>query len=111
MNAIGALIERDFLTVSLFDCYIDFDVFCAWLKKDLLPKVLPGSVIVLDNASFHKREDMKEAIQKAKCILEYLPPYSPDLNPIEKKWAQAKTKRRQYRCSAAEVFSFYPFLC
>jgi transposase len=42
----------------------------------------------MDNASFHKRQDIQEAITQAGHILEYLPPYSPDLNPIEKKWAQ-----------------------
>jgi transposase len=43
----------------------------------------------MDNASFHKRQDIQEAITQAGHILAYLPPYSPDLNPIEKKWAQA----------------------
>ena len=44
----------------------------------------------MDNATFHKRQDTQEMIEKEGFILEYLPPYSPDLNPIEQKWAQAK---------------------
>jgi transposase len=42
----------------------------------------------MDNATFHKREDIQTAIQQAGMTLEYLPPYSPDLNPIEHKWAE-----------------------
>ena len=52
----------------------------------------------MDNAAFHQREDMKQAINNHECILEFLPIYSPDLNPIEKKWAQAKAARRKHRC-------------
>ena len=59
----------------------------------------------MDNASFHKRQDIQEAITQAGHILEYLPPYSPVLNPIEKKWAQAKAIRRQKRCSVDELFT------
>jgi transposase len=45
----------------------------------------------MDNATFHKRQDIQDAITQAGHSLVYLPPYSPDLNPIEKKWAQAKS--------------------
>ena len=64
-----------------------------------------SSVIVMDNASFHKRNDMIEAIEQAGHQLEYLPPYSPDLNPIEKKWAQAKAIRRRTHCDVDTLFS------
>ena len=93
------------LTSNWYDCNINSDVFYAWLTKDLLPKTPPGSVIVLDNATFHKRNDMKDALQKAGHTLLYLPPYSPDLSPIEKKWAQAKAIRKQKRCSCYDLFS------
>ena len=71
----------------------------------LLPKTPAGAVIVMDNASFHKRHDMLEAISANQCKAEFLPPYSPDLNPIEHKWAQAKAVRRRYRCGIDELFS------
>jgi len=105
LNAIGAIAGFVFLTVCLFDCYIDSDIFYAWLTGDLLPKVPPRSVIVMDNAAFHKRKDMTEAIESAGHIPEYLPPYSPDLNPIEHKWAQVKSVRRKERCDVHELFS------
>ena len=61
----------------------------------------------MDNATFHKRADMIEAIKAHGCILEFLPPYSPDLNPIEHKWAQVKSIRRKTQCSVDELFQNY----
>lgn len=105
VNAIGAIIGMTFLTLSLFPCSVNSDVFYAWLTQDLLPKLSSGAVIVMDNATFHKRDDMLNAIRDDGCIAEFLPPYSPDLNPIEKKWAQAKSIRRKLRCSIDELFT------
>jgi len=75
--------------------------------KDLLPKLTAPSIIVLDNASFHKASLIQEAISDAGHILEFLPPYSPQLNPIEHKWAQAKALRKQKHSSITEFFSLY----
>ena len=52
-----------------------------------IPQLKPGQVIILNNASFHKSERTKKLIESAKCKLFFLPPYSPELNPIEKFWA------------------------
>jgi transposase len=103
-NVIGAIINNQLLTVSLFDTNIDSDIFFEWLKKDLIPKLPKESVVVMDNATFHKRKDMQEIIQDNNHTLIYLPPYSPDLNPIEHKWAQAKSIRRKEKCSVTELF-------
>lgn len=103
-NAIGALLGSRLLTVSLFDCNINTDAFSVWVNQDLLPKLPQGSVLVMDNASFHKNKSMQKEIQEAGHFLEYLPPYSPDLNPIEHKWAQAKSKRRKYQCDIDTLF-------
>ena len=84
-NVIGAIINFAFLTLGMFESTINSDVFYAWLAQDLLPKVPRGSVIVMDNASFHKRQDMMKAIKDHGGILGFLLPYSPDLNPIEHK--------------------------
>jgi len=89
-NVIGALLASVLLTAALFTGSVNADVFFAWLDQDLLPKLPTNSVIVMDNASFHKRDDARLLIEQAGHILEFLPPYSPDLNPIEHKWAQAK---------------------
>lgn len=59
----------------------------------------------MDNAAFHKRNDIKNAVISRNIILEYLPPYSPDLNPIEKKWAQSKLMRQKQQCSVETLFN------
>ena len=106
-NAIGALINHSLLTVSLFNGTINTNIFTAWLIQDLVPKLPPNSIVVMDNASFHKSTLIKEVIHQAGHTLEYLPPYSPDLNPIEHKWAQVKSIRRKHRCSIDELFERY----
>ncbi|MDE9532137.1 transposase, partial [Xenorhabdus bovienii] len=75
-------------------------------------KLPHGAVIVMDNAPFHKRNDTTQAIADSRqqtadsrCQLEWLPAYSPDLNPIEHKWGGAKAIRRQKRCSVDELFT------
>ena len=105
INAIGAISNFTFITLALFETTINSDVFFAWLTQDLLPHIPSNAVIIMDNATFHKRADMIQAINHHGIILEYLPPYSPDLNPIEHKWAQAKAIRRRYRCGVDELFT------
>ena len=63
-----------------------------------------NSVLIMDNAGFHKSPLLLEMIEKAGHKLEYLPAYSPDLNPIEPKWAQSKSKRRKYKCDIDVLF-------
>jgi transposase len=104
VNAIGAILGFSFLTVSLINGSVNSDVFYAWVKQDLLPKLPPKAVVVMDNAPFHKRSDIKQAFDDQHITLEYLPAYSPDLNPIEHKWAQAKSIRRKQRCTTHQLF-------
>jgi transposase len=61
----------------------------------------------MDNASFHKRSDILQAIKNKGCVLEFLPTYSPDLNPIEHLWAKAKSIRKKYHCSISKIFQKY----
>lgn len=106
LNAIGALIAFKLIAIQLWSCNIDSDIFFAWVNTALLPATPNESVIVLDGAPFHKRFDIHQAIQDKGHHVEFLPPYSPDLNPIEKKWSQAKAIRRQKRCSPQELFLY-----
>ena len=103
-NVIGALCAGILLTVTMFSTSINTEIFTAWVKQDLLPKPPKQSVIVMDNASFHKGMTMQQALEKAGHKLVYLPPYSPDLNPIENKWAQSKAIRRKKQCSISQLF-------
>jgi transposase len=103
-NVIGALIGKLLLTVSLFTTNVNADVFYEWTTQDLLPKLPAKSVVVMDNATFHKRKDIKMAISNAGHTIDFLPAYSPDLNPIEKRWAHAKSVRRKVSCSIHDLF-------
>lgn len=105
INVIGAQLGKTLLTRSLFDCNIDSETFYQWVKQDLLPKTPQNSVIIMDNAAFHKRLDIQQAITNAGHLLQYLPAYSPQLNPIEHKWAQAKAVRRRTQCSVENLFN------
>ena len=89
-NVIGALVGSWLIAVGLFKSSVK-DVFLAWIRHVLLPQLPPVAVIILDNATFHKRADVQNALRQAGHTLEYLPPYSPDLNPIEHKWASGQS--------------------
>jgi len=103
-NVIAGLIGKTLIAVTLFSCNIDSDIFYAWVKNCLLLNIPSTAVLIMDNASFHKRKDIQQLIQNAGHIIEYLPPYSPDLNPIEHKWAEKKQQRRKLGCSIDELF-------
>jgi transposase len=68
----------------------DSDVFRAYVREVLAPQLRPGDVVVMDNLSPHKAPGVREAIEAAGATLRYLPPYSPDFNPIEPMWSKVK---------------------
>ena len=70
------------------------DVFVAYVQQQLVPTLRAGDVVVMDNLSSHKRSEVRIAIEAAGAELRYLPPYSPDLNPIEKAFSKLKAKLR-----------------
>ena len=74
---------------------MDKSLFVSWFKQILCPNLIPGQVVILDNASFHKDEELYDLVREKGCTLIYLPPYSPDLNPIEKFWANFKRNVRK----------------
>jgi len=78
-----------------FEGTCDTSLFNAWLKQVLIPNLIAGQVLILDNASFHKSIESQKLVEAAGCRILFLPPYSPDLNPIEKYWANMKTKVRE----------------
>ena len=83
INVIGAFLVSCLLTASLFTGAINANTFYAWVAQDLLPQLPSNSVVVMNNAAFHKRADIQQLFEQAGHVLEYLPAYSPDLNPIE----------------------------
>ena len=66
-----------------------------WLETSLVPSLVKGQVVVMDNATFHKGGRIQELIQSVGCRLLYLPPYSPDFNKIEQCWFWLKSSIRK----------------
>ena len=79
---------------------MDSGLFKAWFSDQLLPSLDKDTVIVMDNASFHSQKRLISAAQNAGCRLLFLPPYSPELNPIENFWAWLKRFLRKILPSA-----------
>ncbi|MDE5022794.1 transposase, partial [Francisella tularensis subsp. holarctica] len=70
--------------------YTNTEIFNPWFEEHLCPSLKPKTPIVMDNASFHKSSKLIEIAKKFDVQILYLPPYSPDINPIEKVWANFK---------------------
>jgi len=92
---IAALCNRHLIAPFTVEGACNRVVFETWLETCLLPVLKLGQVVVLDNATFHKGGRIEQLIQKAGCKLLYLPPYSPDLNKIERCWSWLKSRIRK----------------
>ena len=90
MTVLGAMSARGMLASMTIEAATDADIFLAYLDHILCPVLRQGDVVVMDNLSSHKVQGVRERIEAAGAELLYLPPYSPDLNPIEKAWAKLK---------------------
>lgn len=88
---------KELIAPYAFNGNTDAIRFNGWLKDYLIPQLKKGMTIVMDNAAFHKTTKTAEIIEEAGLKLKYLPPYSPDFNPIEKQWAVIKKKYRTFR--------------
>jgi transposase len=95
---VGALRTDGFVAPLVADGAINGDLFCAYVEQVLVPALRPGDVVVMDNLGSHTVAGVRRAIEAAGCRLLYLPPYSPDCNPIENAFSKLKRLLR----SAAE---------
>ncbi len=80
----------------------DAAVFHAYVKHVLVPRLRGGEIVVLDNLSSHKSPEIERMIRSAGADLWFLPPYSPDLNPIEKMWSKVKETLRTIKARGTE---------
>jgi transposase len=81
----------------------DGDIFLAYVEHILSPALKPGDVVVMDNLSSHKIKGVRRLIKKAGAGVLFLPPYSPDLNPIEKAWSKLKQILRSAKARTKEA--------
>ena len=91
MTILGAMSTRGMIATMTIEEATDTDIFLAYLDHVLCPQLCPGDVVVMDNLSSHKVKGVRERIEAAGAALLYLPPYSPDLNPIEKAFSKVKS--------------------
>jgi len=96
---VGALRRRRLTAPMVADGPMDGEMFLAYVRQFLCPTLQPGDTVILDNLSSHKVAGVEEAITATGATLLYLPPYSPDLNPIEKFFSKlsAAPQSRQAR--------------
>ncbi|WP_216595581.1 IS630 family transposase [Myxosarcina sp. GI1] len=92
---IAALKKGKVFAPLTFEGSCNRDLFETWLEKSLIPQLQPGDIIIIDNATFHKGQSIQEIVSEAGCEIWYLPPYSPDLNKIERWWSVLKTWMKQ----------------
>ena len=102
MTVLGAMSLRGMIATMTIEAATDAEIFLAYVEQVLCPALRPGDVVVMDNLSSHKVSGVNKLIAAAGAEVLYLPPYSPDLNPIEKAWAKLKQMLRTAKARTKE---------
>lgn len=95
VTMIAAIGVEEIKAATFGDWHVDGDIFLGFIKECLVPVLQPGDIVMLDNLKAHKVSGIREAIEATGGRLVYLPPYSPDLNPIELCWSKIKNYIRK----------------
>lgn len=103
LTLLGAITLNGLLATMTIEAPTDGDVFLAYLEQVLCPRLQPGQVVVMDNLSAHKNPAVRACIEQTGARLLYLPPYSPDFNPIEQCWAKIKEYLRAVKARLLDV--------
>lgn len=103
VTLLGAVGIKGWVATMAIEAATDTDVFLAFLDHALCPQLKPGDVVVMDNLSAHKVDGVRDRITSAGAELLYLPPYSPEFNPIEKCWSQLKQHLRAAKARTVEA--------
>lgn len=104
MTLLGAIALDGFRGFMTIDAATSGDVFLAFVEKQLVPQLRPGDRVVMDNLAAHKNARAIAAIRAAHADVLYLPPYSPEYNPIEKTWAKLKEFIRRLPTRSRHAF-------
>ena len=103
LTILGAMSTRGMIAAMTIEAATDGDIFLAFLEEVLCPVLEPGNVVVMDNLSSHKVDRVRQRIENCQAELLYLPPDSPDFNPIEKAWSKLKEILRQAKARTVEA--------
>jgi transposase len=90
LSVLGAMTAQGLVATMTVESPTDGDVFLAYVEQVLCPQLRPGHVVVMDHLAAHKVAGVRGWIEAAGAELLYLPPYSPDFNPIEQAWSKIK---------------------
>ena len=103
LTMLGAMSAEGLIATMTIEAPTDREVFLAYLEEVLCPRLRPGQIVVMDNLSSHKVAGVRELIHAAGAELLYLPPYSPDFNPIEKCWSKLKQRLRSLKARTLDT--------
>jgi transposase len=103
LTVLGAMSVDGLIATMTIEAPTDREVFLGYLEQVLCPRLKPGQIVVMDNLSSHKVIGVSELIHAAGAELLYLPPYSPDFNPIEKCWSKLKQKLRSLKARTLDA--------
>ncbi len=103
LTFLAALTHKGIAAPCVLDGPINGESFMAWVEQFLIPELEPGAIVVLDNLGSHKADRIRQALRKAGCKLFFLPPYSPDLNPIEQVFSKLKRLFRKAKERSVEA--------
>jgi transposase len=104
ITMLGALALTGFRGLMTIDAGTSTDVFLAFVQQILAPNLRPGDVVVMDNLAAHKAAIVRAAIEAAGATVLFLPPYSPEFNPIERAWAKLKDFVRRLPTLTRDAF-------
>jgi len=112
LSIVAAQCEDEILERHEYGGTMNSRLFEFWFML-LLKIIEPGSAIIMDNASFHRKKILKRMAKEAGCKVIFLPPYSPDFNPIEHVWANLKTFLKdyltQFQCVSDAIYHYFEF--
>ena len=107
ISVVSAISTTGVLSAMFCNCTFDASAFECFLESHLLPTLRPGNILILDNVGFHKINRFQESMEKIGVKMVFLPPYSPDLNPIENMWSKIKNYLRRIRINNMREFKAY----
>jgi transposase len=103
LNIVAGQIDGNVIAPFYYDCSTTAAIFEIWFKEHFCPCLLPGTYIVIDNATFHRKAILEGIARSFNLFVLWLPPYSPDKNKIEQLWANIKNWLRLFSCHFSSI--------